>query len=131
MPWSECMFKASKDGPVHRCLQDHLRSRGFHIWFTATTGVKGSYRETDILDFLRKHLEPWHAERRWHIILADDYSAHKTEHVFHFCWSRGYVLVCLGGGRTPVLQTPDTDLNEHVRRAYRTHLTQKGIDLQS
>ena len=28
------------------------------------------------------------------------------------------MLICDGGGATPVAQTPDTDLNEHVRRLY-------------
>ena len=50
--------------------------------------------------------------------MADDYSAHKTENVRRLCWQRGYVLLIHGGGCTPVAQTPDTDLNEHVRRAY-------------
>ena len=35
-----------------------------------------------------------------------------------FCWGRGYVLLIHGGGATPVSQTCDTDLNQHVRGAY-------------
>ena len=72
MPWSECMFKAARDGLLCASLQKYIRSRGFPSWFTVTTGEKGSYREQDILDFLRKHLEPWTEGRRWHILLADD-----------------------------------------------------------
>ena len=56
--------------------------------------------------------------RQWKILLADDFSAHKTDNVWALCWSRGYVLLIHGGGVTPVGQTPDTDLNEHVRRSY-------------
>ena len=48
----------------------------------------------------------------------DDYSAHKTKNVWSVCWSRGYVRMLHGGGATPCGQTPDTDLNEHVRREY-------------
>ena len=118
MPWTECMFKAASDGPLNAKLQDYIRSRGFPSWFTVTTGPKGSYREQDIISFLKKHLEPWTEGRRWYILLADDFSAHKTENVFQLCWSRGYVLLIHGGGCTPVGQTPDTDLNEHVRRDY-------------
>ena len=34
------------------------------------------------------------------------------------CWSRGYIRVVHGGGATLVAQTPDTDLNQHVRRGF-------------
>ena len=78
----------------------------------------GSYREEDIIDFLKTHLEPWKKGRDWRILLADDYAAHKSEPVWRVAWSRGYILLCHGGGATPVAQTPDTDLNEHVRRRY-------------
>ena len=50
--------------------------------------------------------------------MADDFSAHKTSNVARLCWQRGYVLLLHGGGQTPVTQTPDTDLNQHVRREY-------------
>ena len=118
MPWSETMFKGTQGGPVDERLQAYRRSRGFPSWLTVTMGVKGSYREQDIIAFLQKHLEPWTEGRRWHIVLADDFSAHKTDNVFQLCWQRGYVLLIHGGGCTPVGQTPDTDLNEHVRRDY-------------
>ena len=117
-PPAECMFKAVPDGPVDARLQEFLRSRGFPTWFTVTTGPKGSYREQDIISFLKKHLEPWSEGRDWRIMLADDFSAHKSENVWAFCWSRGYILLIHGGGSTPVGQTVDTDLNEHVRRDY-------------
>ena len=114
----ECMFKAEKDGSVDARLQAFLRSRGFPSWFTVTVGPKGSYREHDIIAFLRKHLEPWTEGRDWRIMLADDYSAHKTENVSALCWSRGYILLTHGGGASSVAQTPDTDLNQFVRREY-------------
>jgi hypothetical protein len=78
----------------------------------------GSYREHDVIAFLKQHLEPWAKGRNWRIIFAGDYRAHKTENVFHLCWERGYVLIVHGGGATLVAQTPDTDLNEDVRRLY-------------
>ena len=43
---------------------------------------------------------------------------HEIPNVRRLAWSRGYVLVIHGGGATPVTQTPDTDLNQHVRREY-------------
>ena len=118
MPPAECMFKAEKDGTVERSLQQHLRSGGYPSWFSVAVGTKGSYREEDLIAFLQKHLEPMEEGRDWRILLADDYRVHKTANVFALCWSRGYVLVIHGGGATPVAQTCDTDLNQHVRRAY-------------
>ena len=112
------MFKGAREGAVYDRLQKYRRSRGFPRWLTVTMGEKGSYREHDVLDFLACHLEEWSEGRDWRILLADDYSAHKTENVFQLAWSRGYILLIHGGGATPVSQTPDTDLNEHVRRIY-------------
>ena len=79
-------------------------------------GQKGSYREHDVISFFKKHLEPMKDGRGWRIIFADDYAAHKSENVCSLCWERGYVLIVHGGGATPGFQTPDTDLNEEVRR---------------
>ena len=50
--------------------------------------------------------------------MADDFSAHLSPAVFNVCWSRRYVFIPHGGGVTPVAQTPDTDLNQHVKREY-------------
>ena len=117
-PACECMFKGEKDGPIDHRLQAFLRSRGFPHWFTVTVGPKGSYREHDIIEWLQKHLDPWRDGRDWRIYLCDDYAAHKSENIWNLCWSRGYVRIVHGGGVTPIAQTPDTDLNEHVRRMY-------------
>ena len=70
---AECMFKAEKDGPVIARLEEFHRSRGFPPWFTVTVGPKGSYREHDVIEWLRKHLEPWSEGRDWRIYLCDDY----------------------------------------------------------
>ena len=50
--------------------------------------------------------------------MADDFGPHKTDNVFRLCWQRGYVMIPHGGGQTLVTQTPDTYLNQHVRREY-------------
>ena len=65
-------------------------------------GPKGSYREHDIILFMRRHLEPWADGRDWRILMADDYAAHKTGNVFEFALSRGYILLVHGGGATRV-----------------------------
>jgi len=118
MPAAEVMYTGQKDGPLHRRLQEFHRSRGFPSWFTVTVGPKGSYREEDVIEWMRRHLEHWKEGRDWRVLLVDDYSAHKTRAVWALAWSRGYILLVHGGGVTPVAQTPDTDLNEHVRRSY-------------
>ena len=82
MPWAECMFKGAYNGKLDARLQEYVRSRGFPEWFTVTTSPKGSYREADIIAFLKKHLEPWREGRDWRILLADDYSAHKSDNVW-------------------------------------------------
>ena len=117
-PPGECMFKGSKNGRVHLRLEEHRRRMGLPAWLTVTMSEKGSYKEHDVISFLKAHLEEWKEGRDWRIIFADDFAAHKTENVFSLCWSRGYVLILHGGGATPVAQTPDTDLNEEVRRLY-------------
>ena len=95
----------------------HPQSR-VPAWFIVTVSPKGSYRENDVIIFLQRHLEEWREGRDWRILLADDYICHKSKNVFNLCWSRGYILIIHGGGNTLVAQTPDTDLNQHVRRAY-------------
>ena len=128
MPPVECLFKAAVDGPVKERLTEYIRSRGFPSWFSVACSPRGSYREDDVINFLSNHLEKWAPGRDWRIILADDYAAHKTATVRRFCWNRGYILLLHGGGATPVVQTVDTDLNEHVRRAYARLETELLLD---
>ena len=100
MPAAELMFKAEPDKRVDERLYKFRSSRGFPEWFTVTVGPKGSYREQDIIEWLRRHLEPWRDGRDWRIYMCDDAGAHKTQNVWNFCWSRGYVRIVLGGGTT-------------------------------
>ena len=118
MPYCEMCFKGASDGRLDARLQAYIRSRAYPSWFTVTVSPKGSYREHDIIIFLKRHLEEWCDGRDWRILLADDYICHKSKNVFNLCWSRGYILIIHGGGNTLVAQTPDTDLNQHVRRRY-------------
>ena len=117
-PYCELMFKAAPDGPLQLRLREYCRSRGYGPWLTVACQEKGSYRESDVLNFLEKHLPPMTGTRRWRIMMADDYGPHKSDAVFNMCWSRGYVMVPHGGGVTPISQTPDTHLNQHVKRHY-------------
>ena len=52
-----------------------LRARGVEVGcLTVAASDKGSYKETDILHYLERTLEPWTEGRRWRIILLDAYS---------------------------------------------------------
>ena len=73
------------------------------------------------MNFLDKHLPRMTPGRQWWVIMADDYTPHKSPNAFRLCWSRGYVLIVHGVGATPVAQTVDTDYNQHAKREY-THL---------
>ena len=119
-PYCELMFKAAPDGPLVLRLREYCRSRGYGPWLTVACQEKGSYREPDVLNFLDKHLPPMTRDRRWRIMMADDYGPHKADSVFNLCWSRGYVMVPHGGGVTAVSQTVDTHLNQDVKRDYTT-----------
>ena len=124
-PYCEFVFKA--DGEIlQRRLQEHLRSSGCK-WASVATSEKGSYRVDDVLNFLERHLPQLRDERhppqlrdqrQWRIMMADDFSAHLSPHVVTLCWRRGYVFIPHGGGVTPIVQTVDTDLNQHVKRHY-------------
>lgn len=117
LPGCELMFKA--DGhELELRLRAHIRGRGYGHWLTVCTSPKASYREEHVLNFLEAHLPQQTGGRRWRIMFADDFAAHKTDAVRRLCWQRGYVVLIHGGGATPVVQTPDTDLNQHCRRKY-------------
>ena len=117
-PYAEFVFKADGEKLQLR-LREFIRSRKFGPWVSVATSPKGSYRHEDVLNFLSTHLPHFTPQsRRWRIIMADDFSAHLSPQVFRLCWSRGYVFIPHGGGVTPVVQTPDTDLNQHVKRDY-------------
>jgi hypothetical protein len=116
-PYCEFVFKAAGDILQLR-LREHIRSCGYGPWVSVATSEKGSYKTPDILNFLETHLPSMSGTRRWRIIWADDFSAHLSPQVFRLCWSRGYVFLAHGGGVTPVAQTPDTDLNQPVKRDY-------------
>ena len=116
-PYCEFMFKADGDTIAAR-LREHVARRGVGKWVSVATSDKGSYRQEHVLRFLDTHLPKMSQSRQWRIIFADDFSAHLSDQVLRLCWSRGYVFLAHGGGVTPVVQTPDTDLNQHVKRSY-------------
>jgi hypothetical protein len=116
-PYCEFCFKADGERTELR-LREYIRSRGYGPWVSVITSTKGSYRNHDVLNFLDRHLPDVSQSGQWRIIMADDFAAHTTMSVFNLCWQRGYVFISHGGGVTPVVQTPDTDLNQHAKRLY-------------
>ena len=116
-PYCEMMFKAEGDRLELR-LREYTRSRGDGPWLSVVTSPKGSYRTHDVLNFLDRNLPAVTGERRWRIMMADDYSAHLAPQIANLCWSRGCVFVAHGGGATPVSQTVDTELNQPVKAHY-------------
>ena len=72
-------------------------------WLSVGVGPKGSYRQSHVLAYLRRHLLPMTPERKWRILMCDVYSAHFDEAVRTEAIQRGYVLVHHGGRCTGVL----------------------------
>ena len=124
-PPAELAFKGA--APTQLRLRKHIDGRGYGKWLTVRTTDSASYKTPDIIDFLDMHLPEMSSDRRWRILIADDFSAHHSPEVFNLCWKRGYVLIVLGGGITPVIQTCDTDYNQAVKREYITRETDELI----
>jgi hypothetical protein len=116
IPGLELMFKAAGH-LLEAKLQTYIRNRGCR-WLSVVTGPKGSYREEHVLNYLERHLPPLTEGRRWRVILMDAYGPQMSEAVRRLCWSRGYVVIIHGGGATGVTQVNDTDLHQHLRKAY-------------
>ena len=118
----EYMFKGGSG--VLKDVQSYLDGLrvGEHIDFmknvTVATSDKGSYNLDDVLRFLRRHLRPWGPGRKWRILLADAFSAHLCEAVRQLCFTRGYLLVYIGGGCTCTMQVNDTHLHHPLSRGY-------------
>ena len=103
-------------------LAAHVRSCGYGSRASKAITEKGSYREEDVIAFLRRHLRDWPADAtargKWRILMADDHGPHKTEAVRRLAWHHGDELIVHGEGTTAVGQPVDTDLNQHVKRFY-------------
>ena len=115
-PYAEFVFKGSASLQSRLC--QHVRGRGFDQWLTVRATESASYKTPEIIDFLTAQLPDMSSTRRWRIIIADGFPAHRSQAVFDLCWSRGYILVVLDGGITPVVHTCDTDLHQAVKREY-------------
>jgi hypothetical protein len=98
IPHLELMFKG-KSG-IQKSLdtvEADLRASGIHF-VTLTTSDSASYRLEHVLDWMDKALEPWSEGRELRLLLCDAYSAHDDEAVRRLAWSKGYIVLYVGGG---------------------------------
>ena len=83
---------------------------------------KGSYRQPNILRYLRQWLAPWTPEREasadYRILLMDVAASHVHDEVVDLAWSRGYVVLWHYGCTTGVAQVNDTDCHGAFERIY-------------
>ena len=83
---------------------------------------KGSYRQDDIMTYLRRWLEEWTPERAeagdYQILLLDVARSHIGNEIVDFAWSRGYITMYHYGGVTGVIQVNDTDLHAPFQREF-------------
>ena len=90
------MYKAADEGPKIRELTAFHRTSGLREWFSVTTAPRGTYRTCDIVAMLRKHLEDADERARFEIVIADDFSAHKSGPVRDLVWLMGAFLMIWG-----------------------------------
>ena len=79
-------------------------------------GTKGSYRLSQVLEFLTWVLTGLQPERPV-CVLLDWFAPHLDESVDKLCNERGHAVLRIGGGLTPAVQVPDT----HAHRPYSLH----------
>jgi hypothetical protein len=117
IPPLELMFRATGGGERMLPKLQNLIPK-WAPWLTVVTGPKGSYRETDVLTYMEKVLEPMSDDRDWRILLVDAFAPQMTEAVRRCAWLRGYILCVHGGGATSVCQANDTDLHAPLKKMY-------------
>ena len=82
----------------------------------------GSYREENIIAYLRRWLDPWTAERKasgdYRILYLDVATCHLGSKVAEVAWERGYVLLYHYGCTTGVAQVNDTDCHAAFESEY-------------
>ena len=103
---------------MEKRLQEFVAIKGLPFLVTVVMESSGSYKEEDIIAFLRKHLKPWKHGRRWKIFFLDVYAPGLTNNVQRLCWQRGYILITHGGGASMIAQTNHADHHQHVRKRF-------------
>ena len=77
-------------------------------WLSLVATESASYKENDVLEYLKTVLEEWSPSRSrandYRILFCDAYSAHDSHAIRKLSWSRGYIMLYHGGGTTGVAQ---------------------------
>ena len=122
IPPAELLFKG---GPiVLGRLQEQLegaRTAGLRAAekVTVATSPSASYATQEMLEFMRKHLEPLDADREWRIASLDVYGPHQAAELVDVCWEHGYIGPALvAPGTTGTLQGNDTHVHGPLSNNY-------------
>lgn len=112
----EVLFKAKSKRRTSGLVSDPEQN------LSITWAEKGSYRAEHILQFLRRWLDPWTAEREaagdWRILMLDVARSHLDEEIAAFAETRGYIVLLHYGCTTGIAQVNDTDLHAELSRVY-------------
>ena len=107
-------------GKTDRRITGLVRPAGMRV--SLQVAEKGSYRNENILQYLRRWLDPWtelRAQRKdWRILLLDVAKSHLGPEVIALCHSRGYCTLYHYGCTTGVAQVNDTDLHAELSHIY-------------
>ena len=109
---SEFVFKGTRKRPPKLTTPPNIH----YQW-----SPKGSYRLEQLLETIK------HLPNRFNIFsyatfaiyVLDDYAVHLMPEVRKALWSRGYILVIIGGGITGFMQVNDTHLHKQLKSEYR------------
>ena len=107
------LFKGKPHGFVQKSLEALDRPKWLHVQVQEA----GSYRESDVIDSLRKLLPVALKDEDSMVIMLDWFAAHRTAKVINFIERRGHVVLFHGGGCTPFTQVNDTHLHAVLQRA--------------
>ena len=112
----ELLFKGKSHKTTYQLeVPDDLR-------MSLTQAEKGSYREENILNYVRKWFPEWTAQRAlardYRIVMMDVAKSHLGEAIEAEFWSRGFVVLLHYGCTTGVVQVNDTDLHGAFEKLY-------------
>ena len=89
-----------------------LAPAGDNPWLHVRTTESASYDQEATLDYLKRILPVWvPGSSKWRILQCDAFRGHDGDVIEALCWSRGFVVVRVGGGCTGTVQVNDTHLH--------------------
>jgi len=88
------------------------------IKFKPRTGHVGSYRASDMKEFLEHFIKPAGEDYESQVICMDSHASHMDASFVELIESRGHVVLLHGGGLTGCVSINDTHMHQSVREAY-------------